>query len=623
MNRKSGSTETAKLLRVVTAVVVVAALYVGRTVFIPLALALLLSLLLAPVMEFLGRIHVPRLMAIFLVVVALCALAGGLGWKASTEFSDLANQLPIYKETLEGKIKVLSGLRSSNFSKVSNAVSDLERELTKSGPPEQDHSRKAPTPGSSIARPMAVEVVPPSDTLASFETILGPMGALGMVGVFTIFILIGREDLRNRFIHLASGGRLTVMTQALDEAANRIQRYLFLQSAVNIGFGAIVGIALYLIGIPDAWLWGLFAAILRFLPYVGAPLASFIPILLSLAIFPGWGHTWGTIAFFLILELSVANFIEPLLYGAHVGLSALAILVAAVFWTLIWGFPGLILSTPLTVTLVVMGRYVPSLNFLRILLGDQPEISRSSLYYQRLLALDQNEARQVLEQYLKDKPLTELYSEVLIPAMSLVEQDRHRNELDEATQSFIMQSTRELIEELDEVQVEETPAIGESLRIRPLDVLCIPARDEADEIVALLLSQVLQRSGINTQILPLGPPSDAWSDVADMNPGIVCISALPPFAIDHARVLYQKLRAKSPKLDVVICLWNFEGDLEKAARRLKLTDVRRLQVSLNGVMDHVAARTRPSLQEPKDLSEITMLDTNSEVPLNAKKAVAT
>jgi predicted PurR-regulated permease PerM len=624
MNRKSGSTETARLLRVVTAVVVVAALYVGRTVFIPLALALLLSLLLAPVMEFLGRIRLPRLMAIFLVVVALCALAGGLGWKASTEFTDLANQLPIYKETLEGKIKVLSGLRSSNFSKVSDAVSDLERELTKSGPPEQEHSRKAPAPGSSIARPMAVEVVPPSDTLASVETILGPLGALGMVGVFTIFILIGREDLRNRFIHLASGGRLTVMTQALDEAANRIQRYLLLQSAVNVGFGAIVGIALYLIGIPDAWLWGLFAAILRFLPYVGAPLAAFIPILLSLAIFPGWGHTWGTMAFFLILELSVANFIEPLLYGAHVGLSALAILVAAVFWTLIWGFPGLILSTPLTVTLVVMGRYVPSLNFLRILLGDQPEISRSSLYYQRLLALDQNEARQVLEQYLKDKPLADLYSDVLIPAMSLVEQDRHRNELDEATQSFIMQSTRELIEELDELPVEDIPTIGESLPIpRPLDVLCIPARDDADEIVALLLFQLLQRCGFNSQILPLGSAADALSAVDDMNPRIVCVSALPPFAIDHTRVLYQKLRSKSPKLDVVICLWNFEGDLEKAARRLKMTDVRRLQVSLNGVVEHVTATIRPSVREPNDLSEITMLDTSGETPLSAEKAVAT
>ena len=624
MNRKSGTTETAQLLRVVTAVVVVAALYVGRTVFIPLALALLLSLLLAPVMDFLGRMRVPRLMAIFLVVVALCALAGGLGWKASTEFTDLAYRLPTYEETLKGKVKVLSGLRSSNLNKLSNAFSDLERELTKPGPPEQDHSKKALAPGSSIARPVAVEVVPPSDTLASLETILGPIGALGMVGVFTIFTLIGREDLRNRFIHLASGGRLTVMTQALDEASNRIQRYLFLKSAVNVGFGVIVGIVLYLIGIPDAWLWGSFAAILRFLPYVGAPLASFIPILLSLAIFPGWSHAWATIVFFSILEFSVANFIEPFLYGAHVGLSALAILVAAVFWTLIWGFPGLILSTPLTVTMVVMGRYVPSLNFLRVLLGDQPEISPSSLYYQRLLALDQNEARQVLEQYLKDKPLTELYGEVLIPAMSLVEQDRHRNELDEATQSFIMQSTRELIEELDELPVEDIPTVGDSLPFpRPLDVLCIPARDEADEIVSLLLFQLLQRNGFNTQTLPLGPTSDAWSAVADMNPRIVCISALPPFAIDHTRTLYQKLRSESPKLDIVICLWNFEGDLEKAARRLKMTDWHRLQMSLNGVMEHVTARIRPSVPVARGLSEITMLDPSVGTPLGAKKAVAT
>jgi hypothetical protein len=340
--------------------------------------------------------------------------------------------------------------------------------------------------------------------------------------------------------------------------------------------------------------------------------------------FPRMGPHRGTMAFFLVLEISVANFIEPLLYGAHFGLSAPAILVATVFWTLIWGFPGLILSTPLTVTLVVMGRYIPSLHFLRILLGDQPEISPSSLYYQRLLALDQNEARQVLEQYLKDKPLTELYSEVLIPAMSLVEQDRHRNELDEATQSFIMQSTRELIEELDELPVEDTPTMGDSLPIpRPLDVLCIPARDEADEIVALLLFQLLQRSGFNTQILPLGPTSDVWSAVADMNPGIVCISALPPFALDHTRTLYQKLRSETQKLDIVICLWNLEGDLEKAARRLKMTDGHCLQVSLNGVIEHVTARIRPSVRESKELSEITMFDTSVGIPLSAKKSVAT
>jgi predicted PurR-regulated permease PerM len=592
-------------LRIVTAVVVVAALYVGRTVFIPLALALLLSLLLAPALEFLGRLRVPRLSAVLLVVVALCCVAGSFAWKASTEFTDLANQLPLYKDTLETKIKTMSVLRNSNFSKISNAVSDLEKELVKTSPgtPEPDHSRRNTPPGSSWAHPMAVEVVPPSDTLASLETVIGPMGALGMIGVFTIFILIGREDLRNRFVHLASGGRLTVMTQALDEAAGRIQRYLLLQCAVNAGYGAIVGTGLYFIGIPNAWLWGLLAGVLRFLPYVGAPIAALVPVLLSLAIFPGWGHTWGTMAFYFVLELIVANVIEPLLYGSQVGLSALAVLVAAVFWTLIWGFPGLILSTPLTVTLVVMGRYVPSLNFLRILLGDQPEISRSSLYYQRLLASDQNEAREVLEQYLKEKPLEELYGEVLIPALSMIEQDRHRNELDEATLSFIMQSTRELIEEFDD----SGNAEGSTALSRPSNVICIPARDEADEMVAVLLSQLLGRNGFKAQTLSTGNVSEILSTVIDMNPDVVCISALPPFAIDHARALYQKLKLKMPKLDIVICLWHYEGDMEKTVRRLKVTDPRAVQTTLAEVLQHLKENAGPPSVEsaalPQRLSE--------------------
>jgi predicted PurR-regulated permease PerM len=610
MSRKSGSNETAQLLRIVTAVVVVAALYVGRTVFIPLALALLLSLLLAPIMKSLGRIRVPRLLAVFLVVVALCCIAGGLAWKASAEFTDMANEMPVYKGTLQMKIRSLSGLRNSNLSKISTAVSDLEKELIKATPgaPEQDHLKKPLAPGSSWARPMAVQVVPPSDTLASFETVIGPMGALGMIAVFTIFILIGREDLRNRFIHLASGGRLTVMTQALDEAASRIQRYLLLQSAVNAFYGIIVGLGLYFIGIPNPWLWGFVAGILRFLPYVGPPLAAFLPILLASAIFPGWGHTWGTMAFYVVLELIVANLIEPLLYGAHVGLSPLAILVAAVFWTLIWGFPGLILSTPLTLTLVVMGRYVPSLNFLRILLGDQPEISRSSLYYQRLLASDQNEARQVLEQYLKEKPLEDLYGDVLIPALSMVEQDRHRSELDEATESFIMQSTREFIEEFDDAVDAEAPPSAS----RPLDILCIPARDEADELIALLLSQLIVRSGLHAHSLSVANMSDIVSAAADMRPDTICISALPPFAINHARALYQKLQSKMPKLDIIICLWHYEGDMQKTVRRLKVTNPQSVQTTLTEVLQYVTAKANPSPIEPADLEQLQALSVASK-----------
>lgn len=598
MKPRSSLTETAQLLRIITGVVVVAALYLGRSVFIPLALALLLSLLLGPVMTFLGRLRVPRIFAIVIVGIALCSVAFGFGWKMSAEFTDLADKLPVYKKTLEQKIHALSGLRSRSLSKVSQTVDDLETELVKSssGTAEEATAKRPPAPGSSPARPMAVKVVPSSNPLDSIGSVLGVMESAGMVVIFTIFVLLGREDLRNRFIHLSGGGRLKVMTQALDEATWRVQRYLFLQSAVNAIFGVIVGVGLYLIGIPDAWLWGLAAAVLRFLPYVGAPTAAAVPILLSLAIFPGWGHALGTMTFFFSLEVIVANFVEPYLYGTQVGLSTLAILIAAVFWTLIWGFPGLLLSTPLTVSLVVMGRYVPSLNFLKVLLGDEPEISRSDLYYQRLLASDQNEARQVLEQYLEGKSLSELYSEVLIPALGLVEQDRHRNELDEATLNFIMQSTREFVEELGDLNGASAHAGESVIKDGPgSSIVCLPARDESDELVALLLTQLLQNDHIDCHSVPVGTSTEMMSAITEFHPDVVCISALPPFAIEYARNLYLKVRAQFPDADIVVCLWHYGGDLEKMHRRLKIIDGHRVLAALPDVIEHVKSKARPPL----------------------------
>jgi len=599
MSRGPSLSETAQLLRIVTFVVVVAGLYFGRSVFIPLALALLLSLLLSPVMTFLARLRVPRMVGILLVAGALGGVAFGLVWKLSAEFADLAGELPTYKATLEDKIYALSGIRDSNFSRISQALGDLETELVNESSTSlnQGHPARLPAPGTSPSRPLAVQVVPPSNRIGSFESLFGSMGWAGMTIIFAVVILMGREDLRNRFIHLSSGGRLTVVTQALDEATRRIQKYLFLQSAVNALFGVIIGVGLYLIGIPDAWLWGLLAGLLRFLPYVGSPAAAFIPVLLSLAVFPGWAHAVGTMAFFFSLELILANVLEPLLYGSQLGLSTLAVLVAAVFWTLIWGFPGLILATPLTVSLVVMGRYVPSLNFFRVLLGDEPEISRSNLYYQRLLASDQNEARQVLESHLKEKSLDELYSEILIPAMGLIEQDRHRNELDDSTLSFIMQSTRELIEELsDSSTSNETSAAESKAENAQASIVCVPARDEADEIVGLLLSESIRRSGLRSYNLPMGPMTEMLQAIADVKPDLVCISALPPFAIEHTRNLYQRLRAKFPELNIFICLWQYAGDIEKAHRRLKIFERHPVLVTLPEVIQNV----KDSLQRPSE-----------------------
>jgi predicted PurR-regulated permease PerM len=605
LKRASGSSENSRLLGIVAAVVVIATLYFARIVFIPLALALLLSLVLSPPVAFLERIRLPRALAIFLVVALLVGLMGLVGWKTSQQFVDLTDQLPSYRQTLEAKIRSLKGPGSQSLNKASDTVKELSKEISAVSPgtiPSSNDTKKtAAAPGSSASRPMAVELVAPGNPLESVENLLGPLGNAGVVILFTVFILAGREDLRDRLIRLAGGGRLNRMTQALDEATQRINRYLFLQLLVNSGYGLIVFTALHFIGIPNSALWGVTAAVLRFLPYIGPPMAAVMPILLSLAVFPGWEHALATAGLFLLLELAVANIVEPLLYGAHLGLGPLAILVAAVFWTMIWGFPGLVLATPLTVCLVVMGRYVPSLAFLNVLLGDEPVLPPHAQYYQRLLATDQSEARQVLEQHLKANNLEELYSTVLIPALSLAEQDRHRNELDEEKQNFIYQSTREIIEEL----ASSTPAQSAaetSTELFPrksdeaggLDVLCIPARDEADELVAMLLAQLLERQGHRAQSMAIGTIAEMLAQVAELNPAMLCISALPPFTVNHARALYASLRTQSPDLYIAVCMWHFEGDPQNAAVRLKLTKDHGFFTTLPQILKHLATR----MEEP-------------------------
>lgn len=623
MKRRYRARENSRLLAIVAAVVVVGTLFFARVVFIPLTLALLFSLLLTPVVSFLERIKLPRVLAVSVVVVALVGSLGVIGWRTSQQFVELTNQLPAYKEALQDKIHVLKSSGGKGFSKASDTIKELGKELATTAPnaaASNDGRKASPAPGASPSRPLAVEVVPPSNPLQSVENVLGPVATAGLVGIFTIFMLIGREDLRNRFIRLAGGNQLNTMTQALDEASSRINRYLFLQLIVNIGYGLVIGTALHFIGIPNSLLWGFSAAVLRFLPYVGAPLAALVPTILSLAIFPGWYHALATIGVFVLLELVVANFIEPLLYGAHVGLSALAILVAAVFWTLIWGFPGLVLSTPLTVCLVVTGRYVPGLGFLNILLGDEPVLLPHAHYYQRLLAGDQNEAREVLENYLKEKSLEDAYSSVVIPALRLAEEDRHRNELDEETQTFIFQSTREIIEELEDTPEHtaelESAQSSEGPRTGHLEVVCIPARDDADDVVAMLLSQLLDRQGYTAESIPIGTTSEMLSQAMDTKPSVVCISALPPFALNHARVLYRKLRARELGLHIVICLWQFQADVERVAKRLKLSSEDRIFTTLPEVLHHIRVRTQSSgngtmTSRTRDASESSHLESTS------------
>jgi methanogenic corrinoid protein MtbC1 len=333
-----------------------------------------------------------------------------------------------------------------------------------------------------------------------------------------------------------------------------------------------------------------------------------MPLLLSMAVFDGWSKPLLVLGLFVITELVVSNLLEPMLYGAHTGISSLAILVAAIFWTAIWGPIGLVVSTPLTVCLLVVGRHVPQLRFLDILLGDEPPLAPESRFYQRLLAMDHEEAREVLQKCLTEMSLEDLYENVLIPALGLAEQDRHQNLLQDENERFISQSTRELIDELWEPRNGETQGVSESGEsetslnaaahrpARSLNILCVPARDEADEIVGTMLAQVLQRAGHQAECLPVDSSEHMLGQIAKEKPDIVCISALPPFAIPAVRGLYAKMHAQNPNQKILVGLWHFSGDSTKLSRRLALKSDSRAFTTMAELVHEVEEMSVPTPQ---------------------------
>jgi predicted PurR-regulated permease PerM len=619
MARPDTSRDVAHLLGVVVAVVVVATLYYAKVVLIPFALAILLTFVLTPIVKMLERIRLGRVLSTLSVVLLAVVAVSALGWTVGLQFSQVMNELPNYRTNIKNKVDSLHWTRNQTINNASNTMNEISKELA--APPARDASGESrPSYTASRQRPLPVEIVkPPSLPLESVQSVLGLIASFGIVVVFTFFMLVRRENLRNRFIFLAGQGRLHAMTQAMDEAAARVSRYLRLQLIVNICYGVFIGTCLHFIGVPGALLWGVLVGILRFLPYIGPPLGAILPLLLSLAVFNGWSRPLMTLGVFVVTEIIVSNLIEPWLYGAYTGISSLAVLVAAIFWTAIWGPIGLLLSTPLTLCVVVIGRYVPRLSFLPVLLGDDPVLAPESRFYQRLLALDQDESRVILVEYLKSKSLEELYDSVLIPALNLAERDRHRNRIDADTEKFIAHNTKQLIEELYEIDTahcggraaeQSQPSIdaessgGLERRTPPknqaLKVICIPARDEADEIVGRMLAQLLEKSGLRASCIPCQRASEMVLRATQALPDVVCISALPPFALVHAKSLYHKLRAQAPGMRIFIGLWNYPGDVERIAARLQLAEGTEMAITLSEVVSDLAS---PAEAAPTVLSE--------------------
>jgi hypothetical protein len=404
--------------------------------------------------------------------------------------------------------------------------------------------------------------------------------------------------------------QLPVTTQALDDAATRIIHYLLMQSGINFVYGICLGIGLWIIGItspehrfPNVLLWALLAMLLRFLPYFGLWIAAALPIVLSFVLFHGLGAFFATLCLYLGLEIVTSNLVEPWLYGASTGVSAVAVLASAVFWAWLWGPIGLLLSTPLTVCLVVLGRYVPQLQFLAVLLGDQEVLKPAVRTYQRLLSLDQEEAGKVLNKYRKEHGLLRVFDDVMIPALVLAEKDRCSGRLEPDREIFIGKAMRELVEEMSDVQKKEIAA-ATVVHESDVCVLCLPAHSEADEIVGQMLAQLLELSGQRTiAVSQVSLASEMLELIQAQKAAVVCVSALPPAALTHSRYLCKRLHRRFVDLPVLVGLWTSKGDASASLDRLPCGKNVRVVKGLAGALDEIHGMVQPLLLRPARVNE--------------------
>jgi len=555
-------------VKLVSVLVVVAALYLAKGLLAPLTLAVLLSFLLSPVCGWLERRKIGRIPAVLVTASLGFTLLAAVAWMAFVQIANLAPKIPEYQTNIEARLSTVNSYAASAINQFARSFQGLSQDL-----PLSDQGIDG-----TQARPYSVRIIAsPTSPIqifgGMFGTLLEGFGTTGVVIVLVVFFLIRREDLRDRFIHLVGQSHVTVTTQTLEDAASRISRYLSVLFFLNLTFGISVGLGLYLIGIPNASLWGISAGLFRFIPYLGPWISAAAPVGLSLAISTGWEMPLFTLGLFVGLELLNNNFLEPWLYGKNTGVSAVAVLLAAVFWMWLWGTVGLLIAMPMTVCLLVIGKHVPQLSFLNILLGNEPVFEPKTRVYQRLLAGDLDEATELFEGYLAEQTLVEVYDNILIPALSMAEIHWHLDKVDERHHNFILQGMHEIIQIHYESQQElqaEKPSEPTSTTDSPnFVILCIPARSEADAISSNMLAQILDTQGCLVQAIPATSLESALLEIiGQRHADVVCISATPPAAAMHARHLCQLLRTRFPSLTIVVGLWDSHVDIGKTQDRI-------------------------------------------------------
>jgi predicted PurR-regulated permease PerM len=598
--------EPNELATLAVGVVVVAALYLARDVLIPITLAVLLSFVLAPLVSLLRRLYLGRVLAVLLAVLLALSVILSLGGVIGIQVASLAGDIPRYTTTIQAKV---DSARSLAFGRLSAAIGRIGRQVERVGrdaagtPPQVQDSRAAEEPAAKPPLPVTVQQPAPSPLeLAEriLAPIVGPLSTTGIVFIVAIFILMQQEELRDRLIRLFGSQDLHRTTAAMDDAARRLSKYFLTQLAINALFGAIVGGGLFVLGVPSPVLWGIVAALMRFVPYVGSFIAGALPVALAAAVDPGWGTAAWTLGLFVVTESIMGQVVEPLLYGHSTGLAPISVVVAAIFWTWLWGPIGLILSTPLTLCLVVLGRHIERLEFIDVLLGDRPALTPIESFYQRMLAGDPDEAQDQAELLLRDRPLSSYYDEVALKGLRLAAVDAERGVMSEAQLVRVREAVKQLVEGLDEHEDAQPaperaddgaaappreeqalprlppplPAVVDPEALAPAwrgacPVLCIAGRGPLDECASMLLSQLLVKHGLGARVVPheeVGRATIGGLDTTDT--AMVCISYLDiAGSPSHLRYLLRRLRARlKPGTPVLVGLWPPDDDVLRDSR---------------------------------------------------------
>jgi predicted PurR-regulated permease PerM len=555
-------------------VIVVAVLRLAQEVFVPLALAILLTFLLAPLVARLQSWGVNRLLAVIVSITVALTLLSALGDIAFNQLTDLAHKLPAYQRQLHENLTHIRGVFRGGLADASKAIEQLGKEIQRVAPSE-------PVP-NEVRKVLVVEPQPtPMDMLRDFiGPLLRPFGTALVVIVLVAFMLLRLHDLRERIIRVLGGRNMYSTTEALSDAAERVSRYLLMQLLINSWTGVSVGLGLWGLGVPNPGLWGALALALRFVPYVGVWTAAVVPFALSFAVSDDLSKPMLVLALFGVLEFFNYAVLEPWLYANRTGISPVALLLSAAFWAWLWGGTGLLLAIPMTVCVAVMSKYMPQLEFLRVLLGDEPVLEPHQRLYQRLLAGNRDEADSLLDETLRsDGSMLQAADITIVPAIRLLETDHDRRALAAAKRKAVLERINQWVDErlesLDGANVGDQE-LGSQMNRAP-GILCVPAADRADEIVAKLLGCALLERGLEVAFAK--PEGLVQMGESVRSVAAVVVSALPPDAIAPARAICRSIRARTRDLPVMVGLWDPEGDLTKPRERLKAAGAKQLVVS--------------------------------------------